>query len=421
MSSGYEATRSQIRAHIVRVAESEPRITGCLDYGATGHGSGDQWSDIDLALFIRDEALDSFEATWQSWATQFGPLLLAYTSFVGHPWAVYDTGAAPLRVDFSFKRDSSIPELGALPLSPLNAQEMVLYDGTAGALTRAVTQLVGRSLEPPDIEEAFTQASGDFFTMLLRCHARMMRGHFWAARNDFHAVILPRLMALLRVESGATDRWLASNAADKIEEAVGEHRLLTLRACLPNSEDRDLARAMLAAAELGSAVCASMNQTHGWAWPELLAGQTELLLGPGLGEESRLPPVTMRPIGIVSSSVDELLRPDVIKSLPSRIIVNAALNAGLEGLEGNQRLLVVFQFNRLAGFDLLQHPKNDPSKAKRGVFALHSPQRPNPIGVTEVDLLRREGNILHVRGLDAVNGTPVLDLKLNKQRDIPDS
>jgi tRNA (Thr-GGU) A37 N-methylase len=47
----------------------------------------------------------------------------------------------------------------------------------------------------------------------------------------------------------------------------------------------------------------------------------------------------------------------------------------------------------------------------RGVFALRSPRRPNPIGVTIVELLSIENNMLRVRGLDAINGTPVLDLK----------
>jgi tRNA (Thr-GGU) A37 N-methylase len=48
---------------------------------------------------------------------------------------------------------------------------------------------------------------------------------------------------------------------------------------------------------------------------------------------------------------------------------------------------------------------------RKGVFGLRSPRRPNPIGVTVVDLLSVEGNVLRVRGLDAINGTPVLDLK----------
>jgi tRNA-Thr(GGU) m(6)t(6)A37 methyltransferase TsaA len=74
-------------------------------------------------------------------------------------------------------------------------------------------------------------------------------------------------------------------------------------------------------------------------------------------------------------------------------------------------LLVVFVFHRAEGYNLLQHPRGDRGRPQRGVFALRSPNRPNPIGITEVELLAIEGNILTVRGLDALDGTPVLDLK----------
>jgi tRNA-Thr(GGU) m(6)t(6)A37 methyltransferase TsaA len=84
---------------------------------------------------------------------------------------------------------------------------------------------------------------------------------------------------------------------------------------------------------------------------------------------------------------------------------------GLHGLEKEPRLLVVFFFHRSEGWDLMQHPRGDESRPKRGVFALRSPRRPNGIGVTEVDLLTIRDNVLTVRGLDAVDGTPVLDLK----------
>lgn len=126
------------------------------------------------------------------------------------------------------------------------------------------------------------------------------------------------------------------------------------------------------------------------------------------------PPLTLQPIGYVASDVDKLLRPQEIKVHPARIVIDPALEAGLDGLEAGQRLLVVFQFHRLSGYELQQHPRGDKERPLRGVFALHSPRRPNPIGVTEVDLVRREGHILYVIGLDAVNGTPILDLKLNE-------
>src|ERR1039458_6395508 len=72
-------------------------------------------------------------------------------------------------------------------------------------------------------------------------------------------------------------------------------------------------------------------------------------------------------------------------------------------------LFVLWVFNRSEGFELLGTPPVD--DRPHGVFATRSPRRPNPIGLTVVELLRREGNSLHVRGLDMLNGTPILDLK----------
>ena len=82
---------------------------------------------------------------------------------------------------------------------------------------------------------------------------------------------------------------------------------------------------------------------------------------------------------------------------------------GLADIEGFSHLFVVWVFDRSEGFELLGTPPVD--DRPHGVFATRSPRRPNPIGLTVVELLRREGNSLHVRGLDMLDGTPILDLK----------
>jgi tRNA-Thr(GGU) m(6)t(6)A37 methyltransferase TsaA len=99
-------------------------------------------------------------------------------------------------------------------------------------------------------------------------------------------------------------------------------------------------------------------------------------------------------------------------ALESRLVVAPSLVEGLQGLEAGQQLMVLFYFHRSQGYELSQHPCGDSNRPKRGVFTLRSPHRPNPIGVTVVELLAVDGNVLHVRGLDACNGTPILDLKL---------
>jgi tRNA-Thr(GGU) m(6)t(6)A37 methyltransferase TsaA len=82
---------------------------------------------------------------------------------------------------------------------------------------------------------------------------------------------------------------------------------------------------------------------------------------------------------------------------------------GLLDVEGFSHLYVIREFDRSQGFELIGHPPSD--TRPHGVFATRSPRRPNPIGLTVVELLRRDGNEIYVRGVDMLDGTPILDLK----------
>jgi len=83
--------------------------------------------------------------------------------------------------------------------------------------------------------------------------------------------------------------------------------------------------------------------------------------------------------------------------------------AGLKDIEGFSHLFVIWQFHRSQGFELVGTPPI--ADKPHGVFATRSPRRPNPIGLTVVELLRREGAKLYVRGLDMLDATPILDIK----------
>ena len=87
----------------------------------------------------------------------------------------------------------------------------------------------------------------------------------------------------------------------------------------------------------------------------------------------------------------------------------AQFEAGLTDIEGFSHLFVLWEFDRSQGFELLGTPPSD--NRKHGVFATRSPRRPNPIGLTVVEFLRRDGPRLHVRGVDMLDGTPILDIK----------
>lgn len=91
------------------------------------------------------------------------------------------------------------------------------------------------------------------------------------------------------------------------------------------------------------------------------------------------------------------------------IEIDPAFAAGLQDIEGFSHLYVLWHFHRADGWDLIAYPPSD--DRPHGVFATRSPQRPSPIGLTVVQLLRRDGRRLHVRGVDMLDGTPVLDIK----------
>jgi len=82
---------------------------------------------------------------------------------------------------------------------------------------------------------------------------------------------------------------------------------------------------------------------------------------------------------------------------------------GLADIEGFSHLYVLWAFDRAEGFDLTANPPTD--NRPHGVFATRSPRRPNPIALTVVELLGRVGTWLQVRGVDMLDGTPILDIK----------
>ena len=122
---------------------------------------------------------------------------------------------------------------------------------------------------------------------------------------------------------------------------------------------------------------------------------------------------TSQPIGFVSSPYTDTKQ--IPKGLGAKheaegeLRILPELEAGLTDIEGFSHLFVLWEFDRSHDFDLLGTPPID--DRPHGVFATRSPRRPNPIGLTVVELLRREGVILHVRGVDMLDGTPILDIK----------
>jgi tRNA-Thr(GGU) m(6)t(6)A37 methyltransferase TsaA len=129
-----------------------------------------------------------------------------------------------------------------------------------------------------------------------------------------------------------------------------------------------------------------------------------------------LRPVTfdLRPIGVVESPLVDLA--DAPKQGDEGaplawIAIDPAYAVAAANLEPGSQLIVLTWFH-LASRDVLRvHPRSDASRAEQGVFSTRSPDRPNPIGMHVVEIVAVEGNRIQVRDLEAINGTPVVDLK----------
>jgi tRNA-Thr(GGU) m(6)t(6)A37 methyltransferase TsaA len=121
--------------------------------------------------------------------------------------------------------------------------------------------------------------------------------------------------------------------------------------------------------------------------------------------------ITYTPIGHVQTSWRPR-KPDLaVGEHFSKITIRPDLAPGLQGLRVGHFILVLYHCHGSPGYSLLQHPRGDTTRPKRGVFTLRSAHRPNPIGLIEVKVATIAPNELGVCGLDALDGTPVLDIK----------
>jgi len=123
--------------------------------------------------------------------------------------------------------------------------------------------------------------------------------------------------------------------------------------------------------------------------------------------------MTLKAIGIVRNEIKQPIRHGW-REIVSEIVVNRNLTEALDGLDEFSHIIVLYWMHQLpAGkqLSLKVHPMGKPELPLVGRFATRSPSRPNPLGQATVRLLERQGNILKVKGLDAIDGTPVIDIK----------
>ena len=123
--------------------------------------------------------------------------------------------------------------------------------------------------------------------------------------------------------------------------------------------------------------------------------------------------ITLSPIGVVKNQFKTNTPPEELRLESAQIIVKPELQPGLMGLEAGMDILVLFYLHQIKPdeIELQLHPRHNPANPLRGVFATRTQFRPNPVGASVARIETIEDNLITVTGLDALDNTPVLDIK----------
>ena len=122
--------------------------------------------------------------------------------------------------------------------------------------------------------------------------------------------------------------------------------------------------------------------------------------------------VTMEPIGFVQTEAQNVPRHWSVSDVEGVLIIDDKYRQGLKDVKAGQRIVVIFHFHRSQKFTSSFLTQTPPHRGRNlGVFSICSPIRPNPIGMSILDVVGIQGNRISVKGLDMEDGTPILDIK----------
>lgn len=128
-----------------------------------------------------------------------------------------------------------------------------------------------------------------------------------------------------------------------------------------------------------------------------------------------------QPIGIIHSPHKDIkgmpIQPSGAEGIEGRVEVFPQFEQGLDDIDGFSHLILLYHFHQVKDVKLTVTPFLD--SQPRGLFSTRAPKRPNPIGLSVVKLVRREGTILHIENVDVLDGTPLLDIKPHVPEFVP--
>lgn len=120
----------------------------------------------------------------------------------------------------------------------------------------------------------------------------------------------------------------------------------------------------------------------------------------------------LKPIGYVSTEAKEIPRSYMVSEVEGILVIDEKYLEGLSDIKAGDRLYILFHFHKSPEFDpKFLRIKPPHLNRKKGVFSTHSPIRPNPIGLSILEVLGIESNRIQVKGLDMLDGTPIWDIK----------
>ena len=122
--------------------------------------------------------------------------------------------------------------------------------------------------------------------------------------------------------------------------------------------------------------------------------------------------IHIKPIGFVQTKVKNIPHYWEDSNVKGDLVIDEKYKKGLDGLKTGQKIFVIFQFHQSPAFHpshIHQTPRN--KKEPKGVFSISSPLRPNPLGLSILEILEISDNRIQVIGLDMLDGTPILDIK----------
>jgi tRNA-Thr(GGU) m(6)t(6)A37 methyltransferase TsaA len=122
--------------------------------------------------------------------------------------------------------------------------------------------------------------------------------------------------------------------------------------------------------------------------------------------------VKLKPIGHVSTNSKKIPRNWTISNVEGNLIIKEEYREGLQDIKPGQRIIVLFHFHKSPKFtSKFLRIKPPIHNQKLGVFSTHSPIRPNPIGISSLEVLAIHDSVIKVKGVDMIDGTPILDIK----------